>query len=59
MYCCVGTAKECTALYGYLPKRVIGEVLRGLVVLDSEFGTERNYFELGGYSLIATTEEDL
>lgn len=59
MYCCVGTAKECTALYGYLPQRVIGEVLRGLVVLDSEFGTERNYFELGGYSLIATTEEDL
>ena len=59
MYRCIGIAKECDSLYGSLPQRVIGEILRGLVVLDSEFGTERNYFESGGYSLIATTEEDL
>lgn len=59
MYCCLGTAKECAALYGYLPQRVIDEVLRGLVVLDAEFGEARNYFVSGGYSLIATTKDDL
>ena len=59
MYCCLGTVKECVALYGYLPQRVIGEVLRGLAVLDAEYGTQRNYFESGGYSLIADTKEDL
>lgn len=59
MYFCAGTAKECTALYGYLPQRVIGEVLRGLVVLDAEFGQRRNYYREGGYSLVADTMDDL
>lgn len=59
MYCCIGTAKECATLYGYLPQRVIDEVLRGLVVLDAEYGSERNYYESGGYSLIVDTMEDL
>lgn len=59
MYCCVGTTKECAALYGRLPDRVCGEVLRGLALLDAEYGPDRNYFEIGGYALIADTEEDL
>ncbi len=59
MYCCVGTTKECEALYGYLPQRVIDEVLRGVAVLSAEHGETRNYFETGGYSLIANTKEDL
>ena len=59
MYCCLGTAKECAALYGYLPQKVIDEVLRGLVVLDAEMGEERNYLEIGGYSVVATTKDDL
>lgn len=59
MYCCVGTTKECAALEGRLPQRVLGEVLRGLAILDSEFGEDRDYFERGGFSLIASTEEDL
>ena len=59
MYCCLGTTKECALLYGYLPQRVIDEVLRGLAVLSAEYGEDRNYFESGGYSLIADTKEDL
>lgn len=59
MYCCLGTTRECAALNGYLPQQAIGEILRGVAVLESEFGEERNYFESGGYSLIADTEEDL
>ena len=59
MYCCLGTTKECAALYGRLPQRVYDEVLRGVAVLDCEYGIDRDYFASGGYSLIATTEEDL
>lgn len=59
MYCCLGTVRECTRLNGYLPQQVIGEILRGLAVLDAEFGVDRNYFETGGYSLVADSEEDL
>jgi hypothetical protein len=46
-------------LYGHLPQRVIGEVVRGLAILEAEFGLERDYFSSGGYSLIADTSEDL
>lgn len=59
MYCCVGTTKECEALYGKLPQRVYEEVLRGIVVLCSEYSETRDYFAVGGYSLIADSEEDL
>ena len=59
LYCCLGTTKECSALYGYLPQTVVGEVVRGISVLQAEFGEDRNYYEVGGYSLIADTRDDL
>ena len=59
MYCCLGTTRECSALYGYLPQTVVGEVVRGIAVLQAEFGEDRNYYEVGGYSLIADTPDDL
>ena len=59
MYCCLGTVKECRALDGQLPQRVYEEVLRGVAVLAAEFGEDRDYFETGGYSVIADTEEAL
>ena len=59
MYCCLGTTKECEALYGHLPQQIIGEVVRGLAILEEEYGLQRDYFSSGGYSLVADTEEDL
>lgn len=59
MYCCVGTTKECVALRGKLPQRVYDEVLRGIAVLCSAYGENRDYFEVGGYSVVADSEEDL
>ena len=59
MYCCLGTTKECAGLYGRLPQGVYDEVLRGIAVLSAEMGEDRDYFESGGYTLIADTEEDL
>ena len=43
----------------YLPAQLLREVFTGLVVLDAEYGTDRNYRESGGFSLIAETREDL
>lgn len=59
MYCFLGTTKECEALYGQLPQTVLGELVRGLAVIECEFGFERDIFESGGYSVVATTEDDL
>ena len=51
MYCCLSTTKECTALYGYLPDSVYGELFRGLAVLEVE--------DIEGYSLLADSKADL
>ena len=59
MYCCLGTTKECAALVGKLPQQVIGEIVRELSMLDSDYGAERNYFDVGGFTLVADTEKDL
>ena len=59
MYCVLGTVKECEALRGKLPERVYEEILRGVAVLSAEYGENRDYFETGGYSLVADTEKDL
>lgn len=55
----IGTKTEIPALQGRIPERVIREVLRGVSILDAEYGEERNYFVDGGYSLIANTIEDV
>ena len=55
----VGTTREVSMLEGHLPKRLVSEICRGVVVLDAEYGEERDYFKEGGYSLIVETAEDL
>ena len=55
----VGTTKEVSMLEGRLPDRVVDEVCRGIVVLDAEYGEQRDYFSEGGFSLIAETVKDL
>ena len=55
----LGTTKEVAMLPNHLPEQLLREVFTGLVVLDAEYGTDRNYRESGGFSLIAETREDL
>lgn len=55
----VGTVNEACRLESLLPERVFTELVRGLVILDCEYGENRNYHEDGGYSLIAETAEDI
>lgn len=55
----LGTAKEVSHLPKRLPEQLLTEVFTGLVVLDAEYGSDRDYRESGGYSLIAEDYEDL
>ena len=55
----LGTANELSLLPSHLPQKLLMEVLTGLVVLDAEYGESRNYYESGGYSVIAETIEDI
>lgn len=55
----VGKTAELPAIRSRLPERVYSEVLRGVAILDAEYGTERDYLQRGGYSVIVETEEDL
>lgn len=54
----VGTEAEISSLSGQIPERVMVEVLQGVIVLDAEYGANRDYLTTGGYSLIADTAED-
>jgi hypothetical protein len=55
----IGTTAEIPTLPSYLPEKLVTEIFQGLVVLDCEYGPTRNYLEVGGYSVLAETKEDI
>lgn len=55
----IGTTAEIPTLPRHLPEKLVTEIFQGLVILDCEYGPSRNYFEIGGYSIIAETKEDI
>ena len=55
----IGTAAEILRIEKLLPARVLTEVFQGLYILDAEYGSDRNYLESGGYTLVAETKEDV
>ena len=55
----IGTTAEIPTLPSPLPEKLVTEVFQGLVILDCEYEPTRNYLEIGGYSIIAETEEDI
>lgn len=55
----IGTTAEIPSLPSHFPEKLITEVFQGLVVLDCEYGKDRNYLESGGYSVILETEDDI
>lgn len=56
----IGTEKEITEeVIKKLPEKVVRELLRSTVILDYEYGAERDYMLSGGYSLIAETSSDV
>lgn len=59
MLCRIGTTSEFPMLGCRLPKSVSDELLYYVSVLDSEYGTERDYLNVGGYILIAESCDDI
>ena len=55
----IGNEQEYAVLEDKLPKRVLSEILRGIVILDSEYGADRDYLQEGGYTLVVETTEDI
>ena len=55
----IGTEHEFPILANKLPERVLTEILRGIVILDAEYGADRDYLLEGGYSLIVESAEDI
>lgn len=55
----VGTKKELSPLLCDLPEKVYAELLRGLAILDAEYGDDRDSLLIGGFSLIAENREDV
>ena len=54
-----GTLREVYDFSYRYPPEVISELLIGCEVLDSEYGSSRNYTEVGGYSIVIDSIEDL
>lgn len=55
----VGTMRETDTLAEKLPDSVFTELIRGIAILDCEYGEDRDYRNYGGYSLVAETAEDV
>ena len=55
----IGTTTETPSLPSHFPEQLITEVFEGLVVLDCEYGEDRDYLQSGGYSVILETYEDI
>ena len=55
----IGTTAEIPTLPSHFPEKLVTEIFQGLIILDCEHEPTRNYLEVGGYSIIAETEEDI
>ena len=55
----IGTTAEIPTLPSHLPEKLVTEIFQGIIILDCEYEPTRNYMEVGGYSIIAETEEDI
>lgn len=55
----IGTTAEIPTLPSHFPEKLVTEIFQGLVILDAEYEPTRNYLEIGGYSIIAETKEDI
>ena len=54
----IGTVKEIRSLYGKFHEDVIEQLHYCTRTLDEAYGSERDYLQAGGYSLIAETADE-
>lgn len=55
----VGNVADALSLDGIVPDDVHDDIVRGLSILDDEYGANRNCSTDGGYALIAKTSDDV
>ena len=55
----VGNVANALSLDGIVPDDVHNDIVRGLSILDDEYGANRNCSTDGGYALIAKTSDDV
>ena len=55
----IGTTKEVATLPNHLPEQLLTEIFTGLVVLDAEYESDRDYLQIGGYSLLVDNIKDI
>ena len=57
----IGTEQEVAAMKDKLPAQVYEDLLTGIIVLESEYGSgaDRDYTMVGGYSVVLENQEDL
>ena len=55
----IGSEKELAPMKAKLPKQVYEDLCTGVIVLDSEYGADRDYLQEGGYSVVIETADDL
>ena len=55
----VGNVADALSLDGIVPDDVHNDIVRGLSILDDEYGANRNCSTDGGYALIAKTSDDV
>ena len=55
----IGTAKEIDCICDKFPSAVTEKLEHCTAVLDEAYGTNRNYLQSGGYSLLAENADDM
>ena len=55
----IGTAQEADILCSQLPPAVAEKLLRSISLVDALYGSDREYLEIGGYSILIETIEDI
>lgn len=55
----IGTVEEIHALHGKVPEGILEKLYDCTVTLDKAYGTDRDYLECGGYSIIAENPSDV
>ncbi len=55
----IGHKREAYSCGCKFPKRALTEVYTGLMILDEEYGDDRDCENIGGYSILVEAEEDL
>ena len=55
----IGHKKDVYTCGCKFPKRALQEVYTGVMILDEEYGYDRNWESSGGYSILAESAEDV